>query len=618
MMVQAYRRNNTCFDKNGDIVLTPATCQITMVLNDTWEMKLTHPLDEEGRWEYLEEEGVIAAPTFQGDKQLFRIHEMEKTDTEVSVVAYPIFYDSANDCFLMDVRPEVKNGQQALDIMTAGTKYSGESDITTGSTAYFVKRNLMDAINGKDEPTFVQRWGGEILYDNYKIIINDRVGGRYGTEIRYGKNMDGIKYHLDMSDVITRIVPVAYNGHMLYGEEPWVDSSNINKYAKIYTKEVKFDDIKLTEDAQEDELSYGTIEELRAALIKKCEEMFDAGADIPSVTIEINMIDLSYTDEYKSFKILETIGLGDTVTCYHSGLGISTESRVIELEWDGILNKPGKVKLGDFGYNYFSELESALNAVNKVIGPGDTLIADRVKGTLNAINTQLRYQKNIAQRQDVRAILFEDTDISSPNYGAMCLGTQGFQIANRRTQDGRDWDWSTAFTAQGGYADTLIAGLLSDRTGQSFWNLDTGEMQLTGIFQQYDIDGKKSVDISNNQIRFFDWNAEGDYVGSIGAVKRKNDGRVGIEMWCDYGDMVWIGYDNGTGHDDHIQPIFYYDSKKPSETPWIRNTVSGTLYIPNQLAWTTNNGYVTDIRISSNVAVTVENGAIKGWKIEKT
>lgn len=89
-------------------------------------------------------------------------------------------------------------------------------------------------------------------------------------------------------------------------------------------------------------------------------------------------------------------------------------------------------------------------------------------------------------------------------------------------------------------------------------------------------------------------------------------------MWCDYGDMVWIGYDNGTGYDDHIQPIFYYDSKKPSETPWIRNTVSGTLYIPNQLAWTTNNGYITDIRISSNVAVTVENGAIKGWKIEKT
>lgn len=617
-MVQAYRRNNTCFDKNGDIVLMPETCQITTVLNDTWELKLTHPLDEEGRWEYLEEEGVIAAPTFQGDKQLFRIHEMEKTDTEVSVVAYPIFYDSANDCFLMDVRPEVKNGQQALDIMTAGTKYSGESDITTGSTAYFVKRNLMDAINGKDEPTFIQRWGGEILYDNYKIIINDRVGGQYGTEIRYGKNMDGIKYHLDMSDVITRIVPVAYNGHMLHGEEPWVDSPNIDKYAKTYTKEVKFDDVKLAEDAQEDELSYGTIEELQAALIKKCEEMFDAGADIPSATIEINMIDLSYTDEYKSFKILETIGLGDTVTCYHSGLGISTESRAIELEWDGILNKPGKVKLGDFGYNYFSELESALNAVNKVIGPGDTLIADRVKGTLNAINTQLRYQKNIAQRQDVRAILFEDTDISSPNYGAMCLGTQGFQIANRRTQDGRDWDWSTAFTAQGGYANVLVTGLLADKTGRSFWNLDTGAMQLTGIFQQYDIDGKKSVDISNNQIRFFDWNTEGDYVGSIGAVKRKNDGRVGIEMWCDYGDMVWIGYDNGTGYDDHIQPIFYYDSKKPSETPWIRNTVSGTLYIPNQLAWTTNNGYITDIRISSNVAVTVENGAIKGWKIEKT
>ena len=65
-------------------------------------------------------------------------------------------------------------------------------------------------------------------------------------------------------------------------------------------------------------------------------------------------------------------------------------------------------------------------------------MAEKIKGVLNAINTQLRYQKNVAQKQDVRAILFEDTDKESSTYGAMCLGTQGFQIANTRTQDGRD------------------------------------------------------------------------------------------------------------------------------------------------------------------------------------
>ena len=42
----------------------------------------------------------------------------------------PIFLDAKEDCFLLDVRPTEKNGQDALDIMTAPNKmYSAKSDI---------------------------------------------------------------------------------------------------------------------------------------------------------------------------------------------------------------------------------------------------------------------------------------------------------------------------------------------------------------------------------------------------------------------------------------------------------------------------------------------------------
>ena len=60
-------------------------------------------------------------------------------NTGITAIAYPIFFDSADDCFLVDVRPTMKSGQEALDIMTAGSRYSGESDIVSGSTAYFVR-----------------------------------------------------------------------------------------------------------------------------------------------------------------------------------------------------------------------------------------------------------------------------------------------------------------------------------------------------------------------------------------------------------------------------------------------------------------------------------------------
>lgn len=593
-MIQAYLAKNPDFNMNGDSVLIPTSCKLSVKLNGAWQLELSHPLDREERWRYLEEGGVIAAPTFQSGKQLFRINKICKMNTGITAIAYPIFFDSADDCLLMDVRPTMKTGQEALDIMTAGSRYSGESDIVSGSTAYFVRRNLMSAINGEEDPSFISRWGGEMLYDNYKVIINERVGGDYGVEVRYGKNLMGMEYQVDLSEVITRIVPVSYNGYTLEGDSPWVDSPNIGKYAKVYTKEVKFDDVKLLEDASGDEEAFSTLEELREELVRRCNVMYSNGADLPRVTVTVDMADLSKCEEYREYEDLEKVGLGDTVRCYNTKLDIMTEARVVELEWDCVRDIPGTVVLGEFKYDYFTELSTALTAVKKIMGPHNTVVAERVQGVLNAINTQLRYQKNVAQRQDVRAILFEDLDRSSPNYGAMSIGTQGFQIADRRTADGRDWDWTTAFTAKGGYVDTLIGGILVDKTGRSFWNLDTGEMQLSGVFRQFATNGYKSVEILNNMIRFYAWESNGDYVGSVGAVRRKIDGRRGVEMWCDEGDVLWLGVRTGEEDDYGVTQVFEYDSNNMEATPWLRNTVSGN-FLAGGVSIEVENGLIKDI-----------------------
>lgn len=100
------------------------------------------------------------------------------------------FFPEQRDCFLLDIRPTDKNGQDALDLMTAPNhKYQAKSDIKTLSTAYYQMKNLIEAINGSDENSFVNRWGGEILYDNYNVTIDERVGGDYGVEVLYGKNI---------------------------------------------------------------------------------------------------------------------------------------------------------------------------------------------------------------------------------------------------------------------------------------------------------------------------------------------------------------------------------------------------------------------------------------------
>ena len=496
-MIQIYEKNTVKPEKNGVMTLFPKNCTLQAALNGAWTLTLEHSLDQKERWKYIEEESIVSVPTFMGKRQLFRIDKIEKNNYGISAIGYPIFYDAAKEVFLLDTRPTDKNGQEALDLMLKGSKYSGKSDITAASTAYFERRNMLDAINGTDSPTFLERWGGEVLYDNYTVIINKRAGGEYGVEVRYGKNMSGLTYTVDMSNIMTRIVPVAYNGRMISGSSPWVDSSNINKYATVYIKEVKFEDVKLiddlesTEDTEENIIICKNQTELETALKNKCKEEYQNGADLPVVSLEVDMVQLSKTDEYADVKMLEQVSLGDTVRCRHKKLDITTDARVVEIKWDCIKNTVSSVKLGDTTQTYFEKVSSAVDAINSIVNKqSKTVMAEKIKGVLNAINTQLRYQKNVAQKQDVRAILFEDTDKESSTYGAMCLGTQGFQIANTRTQDGRDWDWKTAFTAEGGYADTLILGILSDRTGKNFWNLNTGEFQLASSVS---VDGKGTL-----------------------------------------------------------------------------------------------------------------------------
>lgn len=483
-MIQIYSSTNTNYEQNGDSVLLPINCLITASINQSWTIEITHPIDNEGRWKYIEEEAVVKAPSFNGD-QLFRLKTVTKTDTQITATGEPIFMDAMDDCFLVDVRPTEKNGQQALDIMTApNSKYTGQSNITKLSTAYYQFKNLIEAINGDDENSFINRWGGEIFFDNFKIIINETIGTDAGVEIRYGKNipLDGFSQEVDTSAVVTRIYPKAFNGYTMTNSG-YVDSDLINNYPTVKAATITFDDVKMAEDAQEDDAANGIIicnnqTELDAALTQKCNEQFSAGVDKPKVTINCQMIQLANTEQYKDYAILETVSLGDTVHCVNNHLGIKTDARVISLTYDSILKKVDSVTIGDYEYNYFNNVTSTVNRVESAIRPDGTVMAEQISGFINGAFAQLRLQNSIAQKQNVRAILFEDLDPDSSTFGAMSIGTQGLQISRQRNPNNNDWIWTTAMTAEGLIANIIVAGLIADKTGKSYWNLDTGQFVI--------------------------------------------------------------------------------------------------------------------------------------------
>ena len=381
-MIEVYRSTNTNYQKNGDITLTPLECIFEWGLDGICQIELTHEYDDLGRWEYLVNDNVIAAPTPYSDKQLFRIYKREKSDDEVTVYARHIYYDNLGN-YLVDVRPTNKNGQQALDIIFSGTKFTPHSDITTANTAYYVRKNIVEAIAGDDENSFINRWGGERLYDNYDVYIMRQIGSDKGVRAEFGHNLEAIEESVSDEDVVTRIIPVAYNGYVLEGEKPWVDSPKIGSYAEVKGAVINFDDIKLQEDCSEGETGYANLTALRAALVKACNEEYKKGIDDPTVNYTVNMVELANTVEYAEYKQLESVEVGDTITCRHKGIKIEVKARCIRIKWNCITKENEEVELGNFLENYFDKTSSSIQ---------------RATASIEGANSQALAAKEVAEK----------------------------------------------------------------------------------------------------------------------------------------------------------------------------------------------------------------------------
>lgn len=406
-MIDIYLPKNENFAVNGDMTLTPTLCDLDQSINDAWSVELEHPIDDIGRWKYIVENAVIRGNA-QNGKQLYRINKVRVSDAGVYASAKPIFMDAKNDCFLVDVRPRKANGQAALNaILAPNSKYSGLSDITKKNTAYYILKNAIEAISN-DDNGFLNRWGGEILYDNYTIIINKKIGSDYGFELLYGKNIleDGLRETINMEDVVTRIVPTSYNGYRLSGNRPWVNSPYINVYPTVRTKVINYPHIRLKADVQNSEVDddiivCNTMAQLRTELRNAAAAEFTNNEiDRPSVSINAHIDALQNKEEYKHLKSMEsTLSLGDTVYCRHNKLDIVTTSRITQMSWDLIRGVPKSVTIGKTERSFIQRVTNSVSSTEKALTKSGDVIAKQISGVIDLSQTQLIFQKNVPNEE---------------------------------------------------------------------------------------------------------------------------------------------------------------------------------------------------------------------------
>ena len=556
-MIEAYKSTNTNFDFNGDMVLKPSLCDLEVELNGMIEVTLEHQYDKLGRWKYIEEDNIIRVP-YPGKQegQLFYIYDKDKGMTGVKCKARHIFFDLASEV-LVDCRPTNCNGKEALRKMLEGTGFTGHSDIISINTAHYIRKHIAnEALISDDENSFVNKWGGELDVDNFNVYMNNRTGGEYGVTFKYGRDLINLNENSNIDSIITRVIPVGFNGITI--PETYVESPLIDKYRKVKTDVVKFDYIKVKE-SQEDEESYNTLEEAQQALREAAKELFNDGLDKLLYQLDLEVTKLENTLKYEDYKDILTTGLGDTVGVEHIDIGIDIKTRVIKFTYDCIKEKYKSITIGNYIENDIDRQNSVESTLDKITNADGTVNAVEVAGILNAVNVKMRAMKDIAQKQDVRALLCEDLDPESETYGAMCYGTMGFMIAAERTPDNRDWNWRTFGTGKGFFADLIVAGtMLADRIRGGVLQSIDGSLEIdlreSSKGMQFKRNGKKAIDIAGTTIKFFDWDGEGDAVAHIYSTRIGGDeNKLGLAIANKKDRSISISYESGDNYYSYMR-----------------------------------------------------------------
>lgn len=360
--MKIYSLDTTDFTYNGFGFLTDVlNAQVHEEINGEYVLDMEYLLNG-ALAEYLVRENIIVCKVADGTEQPFRIKYIDRNFKTIIIKAYHISYDLADD-LVINTAPTNLNAQAfgrwvLNNSTTHASTYTFNSDIATTNSARYIRKNVLECFMSDDDNSMLNKFGGEFKRNGYTIDFKARLGEDTGVKLLIGKNINEIKITTDDTSLFTRICPVGYDGLTL--PEIYVDSVLINNYPFPKGCVVKFEDIKYDETG-EDPDAYSDIDDFYDALRAAAHKMYDEGMDKPLINVNVDWLDLSKTKEYENYTSLETIRLGDTLTCDMDDFQFTT--RVIATIYDVLLDRITNFQIGKPIANYATQTNATIQEI---------------------------------------------------------------------------------------------------------------------------------------------------------------------------------------------------------------------------------------------------------------
>ena len=489
MIPVLYKADATVFTSFGLGALGECvSCEVTEERNGAFELVLKYPVTGICHPLIARERLIKAKPNDTAEDQVFRIYRITTPlNGIVTVYAQHLSYDLSNIAALQwaDEHISPTLAMERLFSQTATPhNFTCFTEYSEAKAFSIKKPKSVRACLGGTQGSFLDLWGGEYEWDNWRVIQHSRRGQNTGVVIEYGKNLTEMEHDGDNTDVYTDLLPYAVQ----------TDENGNETVVTLPEVLITITDSELIR---------------RKTLIKDFSEFFDFGAEITAdalrakassylasnpmgvtaPTLTVNFEPLWKQPDYAA--VLERVSLCDTVTIRHSALGITAKAKVIKTVYDTLSEKYVSITLGNAKANLInsvSQAEQAAQAAATKVDRFPAIMSAAIQSATSLITGQsggyVVINQNEVTGQPYELLVMDAPDIGSAvNIWRWNVGGLGF------SHNGYNGPYETAITADGQIvadfitagtlaANIIKAGVLSSQDGSSWWDLETGEIHL--------------------------------------------------------------------------------------------------------------------------------------------
>lgn len=468
------------------------SCSVKEARNGEYELTMEYAAEGTHASAIAPNAIIKAKPNFTDDPQLFRIYKVGKTiNGHFTVNAQHVSYDLSGKVITSGTAGSCT---AACALLTA---QAGNFTITTDKTvaADFnidVPSSVRSWFGGKKGSILDVYGPGEWAYDNFSAEFLASRGQDRGVTIRYGKNLTELSQTLDMSNLVSSVIPYYKDndGNVTTGAAVSTGLVGITKELAV--------DFSSSVDPESATPIVTQLASLAASYV--------ANNNLTQIKDSITL-DFVQTKEHS-----ERVDLCDTVHIYFEPLGLTATAKCIETVWDVLAERYTSTTFGDPKTNITDTIVATQKAVEDK--PSTSEMESAVEHATEKITGNLGgyviLHDSDGNGEPDEILIMDTPDITTAvkvwRFNNSGLGYSGSGYAGpydkiALTDDGQIV--ATAITTGTLNANLIKAGVISDVQGNSTIDMTNGEAVMKNFdaknrFRLIDENNVAKITLSHN------------------------------------------------------------------------------------------------------------------------